>query len=138
MAWPDDTAVPLPIGWESNYSNLPPGEVVSIGDAYAHYAYQEQQRAEDRLRSWVPGSFFDNFLVGNWRIINSTVGATDPVTGQHNPTWGEAWADTDRQIAGGWLPGGADNPLTDFLQKNGGGLLLAGLAIAAAVGRRKG
>lgn len=78
----------------------------------------------------LPGTAGD-FGVGAARIASGTVGEGD------NPTWGEAWRDTDTELAQGWLPGGAESPLNQWWDDHGDDVEDAGkrlLTVAAIVG----
>lgn len=99
-------------------------------------------------RAVLPSGRIEDFAVGWNRIVTGQIGATNTYTGQQNPTFREAYDDTDRTFHG-FLPAGTANPLTswtkkhrddiaDFFQDAGKWVLVAGAVVAAvALGGKK-
>lgn len=139
MAWPNDTAVPLPTDWENNYVGLPAGQVVPPNQNRPHWNDWASHYVEKFQRWLLPNGPVEDFAVGWNRILFGTVGSQDAAGGGFHPTWDAAYGATDRQLAGGWLPGGAPPQVPQLLKDiPWGTIAIVGIAAAFVLsGRRR-
>lgn len=106
--------VVLPTDWNYTGSTEQLEALSDYRYAYPAQALPQQETPwwETAIRTAWPGTAFDDYFVGASRIVTGRVGD------DNNPTWSEAWRETDREIGGGWLPGGTENPVNQWWDEN--------------------
>ena len=123
-------AVVLPTDWNytgSDEQRLALHNANLTGYSYPIHETPREPWWERGIRNVVPGSgAYEDYWVGLSRIATGTVGKGT------NPTWGEAWDKTARDLPdAGLLPGG--EPPADWTKDLGKGILTAALVVGGAL-----